>query len=205
MPSFHTSLSASATDAIVAHVYQLATKGPLFEHLPTEEDRLLSEAGFTDLRSRDSPPLKIFDSSGNAVNLAALRGQLVLLHFWGTGCVACIEEMPALDALAKAHAGRLAVLHVCADEDDAAFAQKHLDRLALNTIAYSEPTGLGLARFDVQALPTVWLIGADGKAIGRASGAKDWRSQALTKLIGHWLPSTGRYGGEKNASLQIKQ
>ena len=180
MPAF--ALPPADLDAIVAHVELLAKPA-----VTRPDDAVLREAGFTSLRGAAVPPLTLVDSHDKTLDVSKLRGQLVLLHFWGTSCVHCIQEIPALDELEKAHAGKLKVVHVCAsDEVDAATAQGHLDRLGAK--AYVEPHGLGLARFEVQLLPTVWLIGADGKAIARASGAKDWKSPAMTRLIDEHLP-----------------
>lgn len=155
----------------------------------SQEARLLEEAGFSDLRGLEPPPLSLLSANGKTVHWADLRGQLVLLHFWGTGCIHCLKEVPALDALQQAHPRQLAVLHVCTDEDDALSAQKTLGRVAPESVSFIESNSLSLARFDVQSLPTVWLIGADGKSIGRASGAKDWRAAEITRLIRHWLPA----------------
>ncbi|MGI4884632.1 MAG: TIGR03435 family protein [Janthinobacterium lividum] len=47
-----------------------------------------------------------------AASLAGLRGQTVLLEFWGTYCGPCVAAMPHLQALQKQFAGRLQVLAV---------------------------------------------------------------------------------------------
>jgi thiol-disulfide isomerase/thioredoxin len=42
--------------------------------------------------------------AGGTLDMAALRGQRVLLNFWATWCPPCIEEMPELDAFHQRHA-----------------------------------------------------------------------------------------------------
>jgi hypothetical protein len=76
---------------------------------------------------------------------------------------------------------------VCADQDDPEEAQRVLDRTVPGVKALIDTTGLGLARFEVNSLPTVWLIDASGKAIGRASGSRDWNVPACANVLAHWL------------------
>jgi len=52
---------------------------------------------------------------------------------------------------------------------------------------HTASTGLGLARFEVDVLPTIWFLAPDGKALGRASGARDWESVAFDALVRRWL------------------
>lgn len=187
MASFRT-LPPADLDAVVAHVERLATAGPVREKPTSEDGRLLAAAGFTDLTGTAPPPLSLLDARERPTRLSDLKGQLVVLHFWGTGCTHCIKEIPTLDRLEREHAGRLKVLHICTDADTPADAQQVLDKLVPGATAHTEATGIGAARYEVQALPTVWLIAPDGTAVGRSSGAKDWTAAPLTGLLSRWLP-----------------
>src|SRR5688572_8783287 len=55
-----------------------------------------------ELRQRAVPeiPLRSFD--GRDVRLADLRGQVVVLNFWGSWCIPCREEAPALERVWQA-------------------------------------------------------------------------------------------------------
>jgi thiol-disulfide isomerase/thioredoxin len=43
---------------------------------------------------------------GLQIQLSKLKGQVVVLNFWSTGCGPCIEEMPQLNKLVKHYAGK---------------------------------------------------------------------------------------------------
>jgi thiol-disulfide isomerase/thioredoxin len=190
MPGSRAALAAADIDPLVQHVYRLAMTQPPTSHPPALEERLLGDSGFVDLRGTEPPPLKAADAAGRVLKLSELKGQLVLVNFWGTGCIHCLKEMVKLREVEAALAGRpLTVLYICADADDAAAAQLLADHAAPGVRTFVDHTGVGLARFEVQTLPTVWLIGPDGKAIGRAHGARDWHAPALRHLIEDWLPS----------------
>ncbi len=40
---------------------------------------------------------------GKSFDLAALKGKVVIVHFWATWCASCREEMPALDDFYRNH------------------------------------------------------------------------------------------------------
>lgn len=181
-------LPAADLDAVVKHVEKLAKTGAPTARVQTDTEKALAAAGFTNLAGTVPPPLLLADAKGTETRLSDLTGKLVLLHFWGTNCAICLKEVPTLDALEKAHAGRLRVLHVCTDEPDVRAAQKVLDASAPGAVAQVEANDLGLARYQVQVLPTVWLVGPDGTALARSSGAKDWTAEAQTQLVARWLP-----------------
>jgi peroxiredoxin len=188
MPAGRATLSAADIDPLVDHVYGLATAQPI-TRTPSVDEQLLHDCGFVDLRNLEPPALRLSDAAGGKVLLSELKGRLVLVSFWGASCIPRMKELAHLRALESEFAGRpLTVLYVCVDADDAKAAQRVADKATTGVRALVDDTGVGVLQFEVQMLPTVWLIGPDGKAIARAHGAKDWQSPAVRKLIDRWLP-----------------
>src|SRR3546814_12534924 len=69
-------------------------------------------------RSADlpSPSVPFQTLDGAATAFADFRGQVLLVNFWATWCVPCVQEMPALERLHLALAyGGLAVLAISQD------------------------------------------------------------------------------------------
>ncbi len=63
-----------------------------------------------------APALEVLGLDGRAFDLGALRGKVVLVHFWATWCPPCREEMPALDAFYRRYHGQgLELLALSAD------------------------------------------------------------------------------------------
>jgi cytochrome c biogenesis protein CcmG/thiol:disulfide interchange protein DsbE len=64
-----------------------------------------------------APPLVARSFTGATLDLAALRGQVVVLNFWASWCGPCREEMPLLDALNREYHDRgVVVVGLSADD-----------------------------------------------------------------------------------------
>jgi mono/diheme cytochrome c family protein len=184
MPAARNALAPADADAVADYVFSLATSRPAAPYEPTEEEAVLRAAGFTDLRGTAPPQLVVADTAGKEVKLSDLKGRTVLVHFWATTCVHCVKELPHLKELeAKLADRKLTVLHVCSDADELNEAQALADKVAPGLRIYADATGLGPQRFEVQALPAVWLVAPDGRAVGRATGMRDWAAPAVRRVL----------------------
>jgi len=107
--------------------------------------------------------------SGETVDLSALRGKRVLLHFWATWCGVCRREFSALESLQGGLDEDEVLLTVVADGEDTerlrAFVAEH-------GITY--PVLLGnddlVHAFGVGAFPTNFFIDASGHVAGSTVG-----------------------------------
>ena len=176
-------------DSLVEYVHHLATSRPTIAYQPSAEEKLLSEAKLVDLRGIDPPSLTLTDAQETKQKLSDLKGKLVILHFWGKNCLPCLKEMPNLQKLEKEFANRsLIVLNICTDVENAEEAQDFLAEQIPEMKTWCDESGLGLARFEVKLLPTIWLIDKNGKAIARSHGARDWQAPEFRKVVEAWLP-----------------
>ena len=109
-----------------------------------------------------APALVARQFDGQALDLAAQRGHVVLLNFWASWCVPCREEMPQLDALAHEFRDRgLIVIGLSADDRhdraDAVKAARDYS-YALGMLSEATRNDFGSPR----SLPLTYVIDRDG-------------------------------------------
>ena len=78
----------------------------------------LSTSAIADTRA-PAPPLKARDLGGDVVDLAALKGNVVVVSFWATWCAPCKMELNALNKVLKKKHG-LRVIAVSIDGPETA-------------------------------------------------------------------------------------
>jgi thiol-disulfide isomerase/thioredoxin len=117
------------------------------------------------------------------VSLSRWRGQVVLLNFWGSSCVHCLEELPELERINKEVGDGFAVVSVCFDETDAREVQRLVRPRLREMPVYVNPDGLARARYDVQVMPSVYLIDPAGRVLGHGTGARSWPAGELRDLV----------------------
>ena len=134
--------------------------------------------------------------TGEPVDLAGLRGDVVLLTGWATWCAPCREELPALAALAEERAADgLSVVSVNLDPEGPSKrnALPTLDQLAPTLPAWVDTDGEFSVVFSVVAMPTNVLVGRDGRILHTWDGAIDLDDPTNLKIIDEALarPPTG--------------
>ncbi len=146
--------------------------------------------GITPPKQRQAAPdFSLATADGRTLHLSDFRGKPVLLNFWATFCAPCREEMPALQTLWETHRHTgLIVLAVAADRDKSgATITAFLESAAVSFPVLLDSDGEVRRRYEVQALPTSYLIGADGRFLGRMVGPRDWDGEGYRELFASLL------------------
>jgi peroxiredoxin len=118
--------------------------------------------------------LPLLGGEGSTVDLADIRGQVVLLNFWATWCKPCEDEMPAMDRLYRALAPEgFEMLAVSVDEESD-LVEKFRQRLGVSFPILLDPQQDVSRRYQTTGFPESLLIDKDGTIVERYIGPRDW-------------------------------
>jgi peroxiredoxin len=115
------------------------------------------------------------------VDLAKLRGKVVVLNLWATWCATCVEELPSLVALQQQMPG-IAVVTVSADQDDAVlrtFLTRH--NVTLTTVRDEDRRVNQL--YGTELIPETYIIDRQGKIRRKFISSQDWTGPEITDYL----------------------
>lgn len=134
------------------------------------ESRLLDQ-GRGKLAVGDAAPNFSFTlPDGTTQQLSDMRGKPVVLNFWATWCLPCIEEMPELERAYTEGAGDLVVLAVNRNELPDAIA-RFAPKVDVSFPLIANLDGAIADRYSVTSLPTTYFIDRDGMISAAQIGA----------------------------------
>jgi len=122
--------------------------------------------------------------SGKPGRLSDYKGKVVVLNFWATWCLPCVEETPALNRLQKHIASRNGViLGVAADEDPAAY-EKFLRDQGVIFATYRDPATKDnhspiAQTYGTSMYPETYVIDRSGKIARKFIGFQQWDSPEM--------------------------
>ena len=117
-----------------------------------------------------APDFTLTDLDGNVIQLADLRGRPVIVNFWASWCVPCIEEFPLLRDAASRHADDGLVVLGIVYQDRAEAARDFMARFGATWAAAADPEGRVADAYGILAPPETFFIGRDGRIAARVLG-----------------------------------
>jgi peroxiredoxin len=131
-----------------------------------------------------APPLALVDTRGVEHSLEQYRGKVVVVNFWATWCLPCVEELPSLEnAWQRYRQQGLVVLAVSGEESD--IVTSFLERLPSDItfpalIDHDMKVG---NRWQIRGLPTTVVVDRSGHLHWRAEGQLDFSASKVDEML----------------------
>ena len=174
--------SVKANAELDAKTFDMAApEGFAKKELPKQERPAAPELS---VKAGDAAPdFTLSDMEGKEVTLASLKGKVVLLDFWTTWCGPCKKAMPTIQKLSEEYAGKdVVILGVNTWEQDPEAARKYMKDKSFTYGCLMAGDDLAKA-YNVPGIPTLVIIGKDGKVVMAEVGLADASGDGLRKAI----------------------
>ena len=132
---------------------------------------------------RAAPDLRLPTLRAGTIDLAELRGKVVLVNFWATWCPPCVEEIPSLQRLYRQFRSEgLEILAVDVGETVASM-EAFLKDKPVDYPVLLDSDGEALRRWGVYAFPTTLVLDRAHRIRYAVFGAFDWNSQEVVDSL----------------------
>lgn len=137
----------------------------------------------------DAPAVSFQTLDGQTIDMQALKGKAVLVKFWATSCVTCVQQMPDTESYYNTyHPQGLEVVAVAMSYDPIEYVRQFTASRKLPFTVATDTDGSVAKGFgDVKLTPIAFVIDRDGKILKRYLGIYD--KQDMKKTIESALAS----------------
>jgi thiol-disulfide isomerase/thioredoxin len=125
------------------------------------------------------------DINNKSVNLERFRNKLIILNFWATWCVPCVEEMPSLDLLqSNKKLNNLKIFPINIGQEDLLKSKIFFRELKIKNLDIYFDSTVSLAKkFLLRGIPTTILINKEGKEFARIVGSIDFSDEKFISWL----------------------
>lgn len=125
--------------------------------------------------------LDLIDAAGNRRSLKEFKGKVIFLNFWATWCPPCVAEMPSINSLHEEMGDEVAFVLLSFDKD---FEKaKAFDKRKGYNLPIFAPAGKLPSMFQSSALPTTYVIDAEGNLALTHTGMADYSDPKFKKFL----------------------
>jgi thiol-disulfide isomerase/thioredoxin len=116
-----------------------------------------------------APDFKLTTLDGKPFTIAALQGKVVFLNFWATWCGPCRAEIPDLIALQDRYKGRLQIIGLNVDDEEADI-QQYVEETGINYPVAMTSNDVRIQFGGIPALPTSFVLDTEGRVVQKHVG-----------------------------------
>ena len=137
-----------------------------------------------------APVAVLNDLEGKPVDLAAMKGKVIVLDFWASWCGPCRKGLPIVDAFAKEMKDepRVAVYAVnvweqCPPADVPKKVRDTFEKIKVSLPVLVDPDGKLIGKYGFQGIPAMVIIGPDGALVSSHMGLSQDLAESLRSEV----------------------
>ncbi|WP_158559168.1 TlpA family protein disulfide reductase [Deminuibacter soli] len=132
--------------------------------------------------NKQMPEIQLPDANGNTVKLSSLKGKVVLVDFWASWCGPCRQSMPHLKKLYSEYKSKGFEIYGISLDESAAPWKRAVKEDGTSWIHVLDTQGRTAQQFNVQYIPTSYLIDKEGKVVA-VNADKDQLEKLVKQLL----------------------
>jgi peroxiredoxin len=129
-----------------------------------------------------APDFTVRDAE-HTVTLSQFKGQVLVLNFWATWCLPCVEEMPSLVRMQQRMQSKaVTVLAVSIDVDESNY-RRFLKDHNVNLLTVRDPDQKTNSLYGTSKFPETYIIDRNGVVRRKFIGAVDWTAPDVMDFL----------------------
>lgn len=122
---------------------------------------------------------------GESENIDNYKGSYLLINFWATWCAPCVKEIPSLNNLYNKFKDKknFKMIAINIGQSKEVVKKFLLDKALPVEFTILLDEKMDLSDWNVQAIPTTFLVDKKGKIIYKVEGEKEWDSNEFTSFF----------------------
>ncbi len=129
---------------------------------------------------KPAPQFTISDGR-QSVDLAKLRGKIVVLNLWASWCAPCVEELPSLLELQRRNP-QIVVVGISIDQDEDVY-RAFLAKNHVNLLTVRDADERINALYGTVQIPETYIIDRNGIIRRKLVSAQDWTSPEIEDYL----------------------
>lgn len=157
----------------------------------TKQQQLMAHLKTTMIKEK-APLFSLYNRQGQKVNLADYKGKIVVLDFWATWCVPCIQSFPGMQATIDKYKDRkdIVFLFINTWETKAGFEKNVNDLIDKEKYTFNvlydkqkdKDDELVVKKYGVKAIPAKFIIDKEGDIRFKPSNSRTDKESVVNEL-----------------------
>jgi thiol-disulfide isomerase/thioredoxin len=132
---------------------------------------LLSIGPVGQAQEKKAPNFRLKSHDGKVVELAKLKGKLVVVNFWATWCGPCRAEIPGFVEVYEKYRGKgLEIVGISLDDGGWNQVKPYIEKMKMSYLNVIGDGDLAQAYGGIQAIPTTFIVDKEGNVVKRHIG-----------------------------------